>query len=84
MNELVKKLRSLARYCEGREAILVNEAADAVERQAKHIDELQAKLHCMCGSPVDHSPWEGHSPVSMFDHAVEQEVQRRIAVLSSQ
>jgi hypothetical protein len=21
---------------------------------------------CMCGDSMDHSPWEGHSPVSMY------------------
>lgn len=30
--------------------------------------EEEAKRHCMCGLPIDHSPWEGHSPVSMFDY----------------
>lgn len=53
---------------------------DEIERLREHISQLQAKLHCMCGSPIDHSPWEGHSPVSMFDHAVEQEVERRVAL----
>ena len=23
---------------------------------------------CMCGGDIDHSPWEGHSPVSMWDY----------------
>lgn len=49
------------------------------EQQAKHIEELNAKMTCMCGSEINHSAWEGHSPVSMFDYAVEQEVERRLS-----
>jgi 4-hydroxy-L-threonine phosphate dehydrogenase PdxA len=56
-------------------------AADEIERLSEHINQLQAKLHCMCGSAIDHSPWDGHQPVSMFDHAVEQEVERRMQAL---
>lgn len=56
------------------------EAAEVIARLGKHIDELQAKVTCMCGESVDHSPWAGHSPVSMFDYAVEKEVERRMAV----
>lgn len=56
---------------------LISEMADALEAAKRHIDELQAKMTCMCGDYIDHSPWSGHSPVSMFDHAVEQEVERR-------
>jgi hypothetical protein len=33
--------------------------------------QLQAKLHCVCGSPIDHAP-DGHSPISMYDHALDQ------------
>jgi hypothetical protein len=60
---------------------VVCEAADEIERLSEHINQLQAKLHCMCGSAIDHSPWDGHQPVSMFDHAVEQEVERRMQAL---
>lgn len=31
-----------------------------------------------CGDNIDHSPWAGHAPVSMFDYAVAQEVERQI------
>src|SRR5690606_16055956 len=31
-------------------------------------DQLLDKLHCMCGSPIDHSDWEGHTPVSVYDY----------------
>lgn len=62
---------------------LLHAAETKCELQAKHIKELQAKMTCMCGDPVDHSPWSGHSPVSMFDYAVEQEVERRLATHTS-
>lgn len=35
--------------------------------------ELHAeKDYCMCGSPMNHSPWEGHQPVSMYDYYLYQ------------
>lgn len=58
---------------------LLHAAEAKNEQQAKHVEELHAKMTCMCGDPVDHSPWSGHSPISMFDYAVEQEVERRLA-----
>lgn len=39
-------------------------------------DQLLDKLHCMCGSPIDHSAWEGHTPVSVYDHSLDQERSR--------
>src|SRR5690606_33526082 len=36
-------------------------------------DQLRDKLHCMCGSPIDHSAWEGHTPVSVYDYSLDQE-----------
>lgn len=27
---------------------------------------------CMCGNAADHSPWDGHPPVSMHDYYCEQ------------
>ena len=53
-------------------------AIDEIERLHRHRDELKAKTTCMCGDSIDHSPWAGHSPVSMFDYAVSQEVDRQI------
>lgn len=47
--------------------------------QQQEINQLQAKMHCMCGSPMDHSAWEGHTPVSMYDHALDsanEEIER--------
>lgn len=39
----------------------------------KHVEHLQAKLTCMCGSPVaEHGMGGGHSPVSMYDYALEK------------
>lgn len=38
----------------------------------REIEQLQAKLHCMCGSPIDHSAWEGHAAVSMYDYALDR------------
>lgn len=55
-----------------------------IERLREHVEELHAKMTCMCGDSVDHSPWAGHSPVSMFDHAVEQEVERRTRAMPLQ
>lgn len=34
---------------------------------------------CMCGSSVNHSPWEGHTPISMLDYflgKLEEELQQ--------
>lgn len=60
------------------------EAAEALKRMVAHIEELQAKVTCMCGDSADHDSWAaGHSPVSMFDHAVEQEVMRRAGLLAT-
>ena len=39
-------------------------------------DQLLDKLHCMCGSPIDHSAWEEHTPVSVYDYSLEQERSR--------
>lgn len=39
-------------------------------------DQLLDKLHCMCGSPIDHSAWEGHTPVSVYDYSLDQERSR--------
>lgn len=30
--------------------------------------EAEAPDCCMCGSPMDHSPWHGHTPVSQADY----------------
>src|SRR5690606_28222062 len=42
----------------------------ALERER---DQLLDKLHCMCGSPIDHGAWEGHTPVSVYDYSLDQE-----------
>src|SRR5690606_31225703 len=39
-------------------------------------DQLLDKLHCMCGSPISHSAWEGHTPVSVYDYSLDQERSR--------
>jgi hypothetical protein len=58
-------------------------AMSEIERLRRHADELQAKVTCMCGDDIDHSPWAGHNPVSMFDYAVAQEVERQIGDVRS-
>lgn len=83
MNEL-DKISTTLMSCDwsnvsiGNKAIILA-AINALGTCSTHIEELQAKMTCMCGETMDHSPWIGHSPVSMFDHAVEQEVSRRLA-----
>jgi hypothetical protein len=42
----------------------------------KHVTQLQAKLHCMCGSEMNHSAWEGHSAISMYDYALDDATTR--------
>lgn len=49
------------------------ESNAALERER---DQLRDKLHCMCGSPIDHSAWEGHTPVSVYDYSLDQERSR--------
>lgn len=34
-------------------------------------DTCQHATVCMCGSSMDHSPWDGHQPVSMHDYYCE-------------
>ena len=46
-----------------------------MDERDKLIEQLQAKLHCCCGGPVDHA-WDGHNPVSMYDHALDLAVAR--------
>jgi len=33
---------------------------------------------CMCGGSVDHSSWDGHSPVSMHDYYCEPNKQKSV------
>ena len=35
-------------------------------------DTCQHANVCMCGSPMGHSPYEGHPPTSMHDYYCEQ------------
>ena len=46
----------------------------------EQLEQLEAKLTCMCGDYVDHhSMGSGHSPVSMYDYSlgrVEEENER--------
>jgi hypothetical protein len=48
------------------------EPCKGYQQLQREVEQLQAKLHCMCGSPIDHSAWEGHTPVSMYDYALER------------
>jgi BMFP domain-containing protein YqiC len=42
-----------------------------IARQVKRLEQLEAKLTCMCGDYVDHhSMGSGHSPVSMYDYSL--------------
>jgi hypothetical protein len=56
-------------------------AARVAELEA-HNQQLIEKLHCMCGSGMDHSAWEGHTPVSMYDYAMSQS-EARVAELEA-
>lgn len=49
----------------------------------QHVEQLHAKLTCMCGSDVDHSGWDGHTPVPMYDYALDQS-HATIAALQAQ
>jgi len=43
-----------------------------IERLRAENDQLNARLHCMCGSPVDaHGMGDGHTAVSIYDYALE-------------
>jgi len=62
----------------------------AVEPVAKMLEQMEAKMTCMCGDYVNHhSMGSGHSPVSMYDHALSEtemrlsEAKVRIAQLES-
>jgi hypothetical protein len=35
-------------------------------------DSCEHASWCVCGEPISHSPWAGHSPVSMHDYYCEQ------------
>lgn len=47
-----------------------------IEALVRERNQLLDKLHCMCGSPIDHSAWEGHTPVSVYDYSLDQERSR--------
>jgi hypothetical protein len=49
------------------------EPCEGFQQLGKQVEQLHAKLHCMCGSPVDgHGMGDGHSPVSMYDYVLDQ------------
>lgn len=49
----------------------------ALAKARARIEQLNAKYTCMCGLPVDeHTIGDGHSPVPMYDYALEQAEQR--------
>jgi hypothetical protein len=43
---------------------------DKVLPVKEQMEQLEAKLTCMCGSDASHSCYEGHSPVSMYDYSL--------------
>jgi ubiquinone biosynthesis protein UbiJ len=45
---------------------------DKVLPVRERMEQLEARLTCMCGSDMNHSVWEGHSPLSMYDYALSQ------------
>ena len=44
--------------------------------------EQRAKDYCMCGSPIEHSAFEGHSPVSEYEYALSKILEQISAALS--
>lgn len=91
--DLEARLRKEAgmRHGDGVEESLEWEAADALADLRKqrddakaHIEQVHAKYTCMCGSLVDeHGIGSGHSPVSMYDYALDQ-AETRAASLEAQ
>src|SRR5690606_28499583 len=74
--ELERKIREMKVFGE---AVVADECDRLKERVAeleRERDQLLDKLHCMCGSPIDHSAWEGHTPVSVYDYSLDQERSR--------
>lgn len=62
---------------DGQDAQTCLEVAEALRTLLeRERDQLRDKLHCMCGSPIDHSAWEGHTPVSVYDYSLDQERSR--------
>lgn len=49
----------------------IAELRERLREAEKLTEQLHAKMTCMCGSDINHSAWEGHSPVSMYDYALE-------------
>lgn len=63
-------------------AMVVVDAVNRLEPNRAEIEQLHARLTCCCGDDVMHSPWAGHSPVSMYDHALDN-ANTRIAELET-
>jgi len=66
--ELERKIREMKVFGEAE--------CDRVAELERERNQLLDKLHCMCGSPIDHSAWEGHTPVSVYDYSLDQERSR--------
>lgn len=84
---LIERLNALAADAESNDDHGVKEACDKAATTLRTLLEHNAalkrernrlldKLHCMCGSSIDHSAWEGHTPVSVYDYSLDQERSR--------
>lgn len=64
------------------DAAFIVEAVNAFDSNKALIEQLYAKTTCCCGDDVTHSDWSGHSPKSMYDHALDG-ANERIAELEA-
>src|SRR5690606_6791111 len=66
--ELERKIREMKAFGEAE-----RDRGAELERER---NQLLDKLHCMCGSPIDHSAWEGHTSVCVYNYSLDQERSR--------
>ena len=74
--ELERRIREMKVFGEAEVADECDRLKERVAELERERNQLLDKLHCMCGSPIDHSAWEGHTPVSVYDYSLDQERSR--------
>lgn len=54
----------------------IERAEAALAEAYKQVQQLRIKLTCMCGSEMNHTILDGHTPVSMYDYSLDQAEER--------
>lgn len=51
---------------------LIGQLIARIDAAEGEIETFRSLDTCMCGGSMDHSPWEGHTPVSMYHYERDQ------------